>query len=148
MPTLTGPAASRKHVLLALLHLYHALTQAHASSLTMRHCTRACSEAEAQKHMKRRQKRKRQKFNKVQPDDNTAADDPIADPDDALQRQQDDATDSITAADELLHLQACQFSLLTLLHRLRQLTIPPAPCQHVVADCSDVVKGAAIINQL
>ena len=65
-------------------------------------CNRVRSEAEAQKHMKRRQKRKRQKISKDQSEDNAMD----TQPDGAVEQQQhDDAVDSITASDELVHLQ-------------------------------------------
>ena len=67
---------------------------------------RVRSEAEAQKHMKRRQKRKRQKLSKDRSEDNAEADAAGMQPDGALEQQQhDDAVDTITASDELVHLQ-------------------------------------------
>ena len=68
------------------------------------HCVRVRSEADAQKHMKRRQKR--QKVSKDEPGDNAEAipDDTI-ELDDTMQQQPEGGANSITAADELAHLQ-------------------------------------------
>ena len=56
--------------------------------------------------MKRRQKRKRQKISKDQSEDNADDDAMDTQPAGAVEQQQhDDAVDSITASDELVHLQ-------------------------------------------
>ena len=70
------------------------------------HYVRVRSEADAQKHMKRRQKRKRQKVSKDESGDNAeATHDDTTELDDTMQQQPEDGADSITAADELAHLQ-------------------------------------------
>ena len=56
--------------------------------------------------MKRRQKRKRQKVSKDEPGDNAEAiPDDTTELDDTMQQQPEGGADSITAADELAHLQ-------------------------------------------
>lgn len=93
----------------AQLHLHFILVVLSAFAILFLSCNRVHSDAEAQKHMKRRQKRKRQKLGKEKAEDTAepGAGETTTALDDASQWQQEDATDSLTASDELIHLQVC-----------------------------------------
>lgn len=92
------------------------------------------SEAEAQKHMRRRKKRKREKISKTHPGDTTGPGVQAGDEEEEV--GQDQEADTLTAADELAHLQTIRCK-----HKVRSFALAPAPTAK-----SGILATIALVN--